>query len=112
MTLSEFKERIDWLRDMGYSEELISAIISNSSVVPIDTTGAPGICSEMELAQEQDRISAEKIIYYEKGRDRAMEPIRKDYNIGTLLLCPRCENNLRKADNYCSRCGQKIEKWK
>jgi len=39
-----------------------------------------------------------------------MELRREDYDIGTrvrhLLLCPKCQNQLRKDDNYCSNCGQ------
>ena len=33
-----------------------------------------------------------------------------DSRIRHLLLCLKCQNQLRKDDNYCSHCGQRVKK--
>ena len=89
--------------------------LSESSIGSRAATGITGIHSGIDWEHGQVRISTEKkIISYGKDRDEVIEPRREDYNIGSrvrhLFLCPKCENHLRKDDNYCSSCGQRIKK--
>ena len=115
MVLSEFKKQVDFLYDTGHGDNPVLVTLSESSIGSRAATGITGIHSGFDWEHGQVRISTEKkIISYEKGRDNAIEPRREDYDIGTrirhLLLCPKCENQLRKDDNYCSHCGQRIKK--
>lgn len=115
MVLSEFKKQVDFLCDTGHADNPLLITLSESSIGSRAATGITGIHSGFDWGHGQVRISTEKkIISYGKDRDNAMEPRREDYDIGTrvrhLLLCPKCENQLRKDDNYCCNCGQRIKK--
>lgn len=115
MILSEFKKQVDFLMTRGYGDNPVLVTLSESSIGSRAATGITGIHSGFDWERGQVRISTEKkIISYEKDRDNAMEPRREDYDIGArirhLLFCPKCENQLRKDDNYCSHCGQRIKK--
>lgn len=41
-----------------------------------------------------------------------MQPWVKTYELNgrkrKIILCPKCENHLRKDDKYCSNCGQRV----
>lgn len=115
MVLSELKKQVDFLCDEGYGDNQVLVTLSESSIGSRAATGITGIHSGFDWERGQVRISTEKkIISYGKDRDNPMEPRKEDYDIGTrirhLLLCPKCENQLRKYDDYCSNCGQKIKK--
>ena len=115
MTLSELKNQVDFLYENGHVDNPVLITLSESSIGTRAATGITGIYSGFDWEHGQVRISTEKkIISYEKDRDNTMEPRREDYDIGTrvrhLLLCPKCENQLRKDDIYCSHCGQRIKR--
>lgn len=115
MTLSELKKQVDFLCDNGHGDNPVLVTLSESSIGSRAATCITRIHSGFDWEHGQVRISTKKkIISYEKDRDNAVEPRKKDYGIGTrirhLLLCPKCENQLRKYDNYCSKCGQKIKR--
>lgn len=115
MKLSELKRQVDFLCDNGHGDNIVLVTLSESSIGARAATGVTGIHSGFDWESEQVRISTKKkIISYEKDRDMAMEPKRKDYDAGTrihhLFICPKCGNHLRKGDNYCCNCGQRIKK--
>lgn len=115
MILSELKKKVDFLCDTGHGDNPVLVTLSESSIGSRAATGITGIHSGFDWEHGQVRISTEKkIISYGKDRDNAMEPRKEDYDIETrirhLLFCPKCENQLRKDDNYCSHCGQKIKR--
>ena len=115
MVLLELKKQVDFLHDNGYGNNIVLVTLSESSIGARASTGITGIYSGFDWEHGQVRISTEKkIISYEKDRDKVIEPRKEDYNTGSkmrhLLLCPKCENQLRKNDNYCSQCGQRIKK--
>lgn len=115
MVLSEFKKQVDFLCDNGHGDNLVLVTLSESSIGSRAATGITGIHSGFDWECGQVIISTEKkIISYGKDRDNAMEPRRVDYDIGSrirhLLLCPKCQNQLRKDNNYCNHCGQRISK--
>lgn len=112
MILLEFKKQVDLLCDSGHGNNPVLVTLLQASIGSRAATGITGIHSGFDWERGKVRISTEKkIVTYEKDRDSAIEPRRKDYDIGSrihhLLLCPKCENNLRKDDNYCSNCGQR-----
>lgn len=114
MVLSELKKQVDFLIDNGYGNNVVLVTLSEPSIGSRAAAGITGIYSGFDWEHRQIRISTDKkIISYEKSRDKVIEPRKEDYNIGTrirhLLLCPKCENQLRKDDNYCSCCGQKVK---
>ena len=115
MVLLELKKQVDSLCDTGHGDNSVLVTLSESSIGSRAATGITGIHSGIDWEHGQVRISTEKkIISYGKDRDEVIEPRREDYNIGSrvrhLFLCPKCENHLRKDDNYCSSCGQRIKK--
>lgn len=115
MILSELKKQVDFLCNNGCSNDQVLITLSESSIGSRAATGITGIHSGFDWEHGQVRISTEKkIISYEKDRDKATEPRKEDYDIGSrvrhLLICPKCENQLKKDNNYCSNCGQKIKK--
>lgn len=116
MVLSELKKQVDFLCDNGHGNNPVLVTLSESSIGSRAATGITGIHSGFDWEYGQVRISTEKkIISYGKDRDKVIEPKREDYDIGIrarhLLLCPKCENQLRKGDNYCSNCGQRVNKY-
>lgn len=115
MILSELKKQIDFLCDNGHGDNLVLVTLSESSIGARAATAITGIHPGFDWEHGQVRVSTEKkIISYGKDRDNAIEPRKEDYDIGIrmrhLLLCPKCENQLRKYDDYCSNCGQRIKK--
>ncbi len=115
MILSELKKQVDFLCDTGYGDNSVLVTLSEPSIGSRAATGITGIHSGIDWERGQVRISTEKkIISYGKDRDEVIEPRREDYNIGSrtrhLFICPKCENQLRKDDNYCSHCGQRVKK--
>ena len=115
MVLLELKKKVDFLVDSGHGDNVVLVTLSESSIGSRAATGITGIYSGFDWEHGQIRISTDKkIISYEKDRDKVIEPRKRDYDIGTrirhLLLCPKCENQLRKDDNYCSCCGQRVKK--
>lgn len=115
MKLYELKKNVDFLISNGHEQDAVLITLSDSSVGARASTGITGIYSGFDWEHGQVRIAAErKFTTYENNRDREMIPVMRDYDIGSrirhLLICPRCENHLRKDDNYCSHCGQKIKK--
>lgn len=115
MILSELKKQIDFLCDNGHGDNPVLVTLSESSIGARAATAITGIHPGFDWEHGQVRVSTEKkIISYEKNRDKAIEPRKEDYDIGTrvhhLLLCPKCQNHLKKDDNYCGRCGQRIKR--
>lgn len=115
MILSELKKQIDFLCETGHGDNPVLVTLSESSVDSRAATDITGIHSGFDWERGQIRISTErKIISYGKDRDEVIEPLREDYDIGSrirhLLLCPKCQNQLRKDDNYCGNCGQRVKK--
>lgn len=115
MILSEFKKQVDFLVDNGHENNVVLVTLSESSIGSRAATGITGIHSGFDWEHGQIRISTDKkIISYEKDRDKVIEPRKEDYDIGTrtrhLLICSKCENHLRKDDNYCSHCGQRVKR--
>lgn len=115
MILSELKQQVDFLDATDHGNDIILVTLSEASVGSRASTGVTGLYLGFDWEHGQVRISTEKkIVSYDKDRDKEMLPRRKDYDVGTrirhLILCPKCENQLRKDDNYCSHCGQKIHK--
>ena len=115
MILSELKDQVDFLISNGHGNDTVLVTLSESSVGARASTGIIGLYPGFDWERGQVRISTEKkVISYGKDRDKEMLPRRKDYDVGTrirhLILCPKCENQLRKDDNYCSQCGQRIKK--
>lgn len=115
MILSELKKQVDFLCENGHEKNSVLVTLSESSIGARAAAGVTGIHSGFDWERGQIRISTEKkIISYEKDRDKAIYPRKEDYDIGArirhLLLCPKCDNQLRKDDNYCSHCGQRIKK--
>lgn len=115
MILSELKKQVDFLYETGHGDNPVLVTLSESSIGSRAATGITGIHSGFDWERGQVRISTEKkIISYGKDRDEVIEPIKEDYNIGSrtrhLLLCPKCQNQLRKDDNYCGSCGQRIKR--
>ena len=115
MVLSELKKQVDFLYETGHGDNPVLVTLSESSVGSRAATGITGIHSGFDWERGQVRISTEKkIISYGKDTDEVMEPIKEDYNIGSrtrhLLLCPKCQNQLRKDDNYCGNCGQRVKR--
>lgn len=115
MILSELKRQVDFLCENGHENNQVLVTLSESSIGARAATGITGIHSGFDWEHGQIRISTEKkIISYDKNRDKVIEPRKEDHNIGTrtrhLLLCFKCENQLRKDDNYCSHCGQRVKK--
>lgn len=113
MLLSEFKDQVDFLNAHGHGENIVLLTLSESSMGSRASTEVTGIYPGSDWEHGEVRLSTKKkIISYEKDRDNAMQPRRKDYETGSrvrhLLICPKCENHLRKDDNYCSCCGQRI----
>lgn len=116
MILSELKKQVDFLCDNGHGDNPVIVTLSESSIGSRAFTEITGINSGFDWEHGQVRISTEKkIISYEKDRDNAMESRKEDYGMNSrirhLLICPKCENQLRKDDNYCSNCGQRIKKY-
>lgn len=114
MILSELKNQIDFLCDNGHGDNIVIVTLSEPSIGARSGVCVSGIHAGFDWESGQVRISTEKkIISYDKDRDNATEPRRRYYNIGSmmrhLLICPKCENHLRKNDNYCSYCGQKVK---
>lgn len=115
MILSELKKQVDFLCDDGHGDNPVLVTLSESSIGSRAATGITGIHSGIDWEHGQVRISTEKrIISYGKDRDEVIEPRREDCNIRSrtrhLLLCPKCQNQLKKDDNYCSNCGQRVKK--
>ena len=113
MILSELKKQVDFLCDNGHSNNPVLVTLSESSIGSGTAIGITGIHSGFDWERGQVRISTEKkIISYEKDRDNAIEPKREEIGsrVRPLVLCPKCRNQLRKWDNYCSNCGQRVKK--
>ena len=115
MILSELKKQIDFLCDNGHGDNLVLVTLSESSIGARAATAITGIHPGFDWEHGQVRVSTEKkIISYGKDRDNAIEPRKEDYDIGIrmrhLLLCPKCQNQLSKYDNYCGNCGQRVKK--
>jgi len=115
VVLSELKKQVDFLCDNGHGDNPVLVTLSEASIGSRAATGITGIHSGIDWERGQVRISTEKkIISYGKDRDEVIEPRREDYNIGSrtrhLFICSKCENQLRKDDNYCSHCGQRVKK--
>ena len=115
MVLSELKKQVDFLCDNGHGDNLVLVTLSESSIGARAATAITGIHPGFDWEHGQVRVSTKKkIISYGKDRDNAIEPRKEDYDIGIrmrhLLLCPKCENQLRKYDDYCSNRGQRIKK--
>ena len=103
MVLSELKKQVDFLCDTGHGNNPVLVTLSESSIGSRAATGITGIRYKLFHGSS-----------YVKNRDEVIEPIREDYDIGSrirhLLLCPKCQNQLRKDDNYCGNCGQRVKK--
>jgi len=115
MILSELKKQLDFFYETGHGDNLVLVTLSESSIGFRTATGITGIYSGIDCEHGQVRISTEKkIISYGKDRDKVIEPRREDYNIGSrirhLFICPKCQNQLKKDDNYCGNCGQRVKK--
>lgn len=114
MTLLELKQQVDFLCEIGYGEKSVLVTLSDRSIGARAAASITSINAGFDWETGQIRISTDKkLISYDKDRDLPMVAIKWDCDMGNgkirrLLICPKCDNHLRKDDRYCSCCGQKL----
>lgn len=114
MVLSELKRQVDILCEIGYGEKSVLVTLSDKSIGARAAAGITNINVGFDWEQGQIRISTDKkIISYDKDRDLPMSATKWDCDNGNgkirhLLICPKCDNRLKKDDRYCSNCGQRL----
>lgn len=115
MILSELKRQVDFLCEIGYGEKSVLVTLSDKSIGARAAAGITSINAGFDWEAGQIRISPDKkLILHDKDRDLPMVAIKWDCDMGGgktrhLLICPKCDNHLRKNDRYCSCCGQRLK---
>lgn len=115
MTLSELKRQVDFLCETGHGEKSVLVTLSDRSIGARASAGITSINAGFDWEQGQIRISTDKkIISYDKNRDLPMSAAKLDCDNGNgkirhLLICPKCDNHLKKDYRYCSYCGQRLK---
>ena len=114
MILEELKQQIDYLYDKGCGKMIVLITTADKSVGGRAGTEINSVYEGMDWEHNQVRIQPEiKLVRQGNSRDDAMQPIVRSYTYPNnrtrkVIVCCKCEQILRKDDNYCSRCGQKI----
>lgn len=114
MKLKEIKNIINILVERGYGDKELCVKLSQPSVGY--TAQTPVIDYSQGMDFDRDKfilITKDKITSYDKDRDQVLDPFEYSYKyiedkVKTVLLCPKCENTIRKKDKYCSQCGQRV----
>ena len=114
MNLNQLNEITQNLIEKGYGENSVLITTADPSVGPRANVEISYVTNGFDWEQGQIRIEPKnKIILKEKDRDKPICVKTKKYSANkrnyTILKCPKCDNKVRKNDNYCSRCGQRVE---
>lgn len=113
MKAKKLKEVIDFYINNGHENDDVVITLSEPSIGCRAFSDIRYVASGFDFEHGQIRIEPEKsLLSKTKDRDAPMKPWAKTYDYGnrkqTIIHCPICENKLRKADKYCSKCGQMI----
>ena len=116
MTLKELKRHVDFLIEEGHENDSVIVTTVDDSVGARAGTEVNSINSGFDWERGQIRIEPKtKLVKYGNSRDDALLPRINVYEYPNgskrqIINCKRCENQLKKDDRYCSRCGQMIKK--
>lgn len=113
MILEELKNIVDSYIEQGKGKDSVVITLSESSIGARASSGISSIFPGFDWEHGQIRIEpSEDLTSKLKDRDKDLPIIKHTYNFGNrkrnVLLCPKCNNYLRKDDRYCSKCGQKV----
>lgn len=110
MTLSELKVHVDDMVRAGYGEKTVVITLSQPSVGARASVGIKGIFSGFDWEHNQIRIEPTELIC-KRGRakdDPAKINIFAFSYPKKFYLCPMCEERVKKDNQYCPRCGQRL----
>ena len=114
MKLKNLKEKVDYLYENKFGENEVYITLSDISIGGRAKVSFDYIVNGFDWEKGEIRIEPnEKIIRYKNNRDNIIPPIQISYeNNGrktVILNCPKCGTKLRKNDNFCFHCGQKVK---
>lgn len=113
MNLTNLNSITNQLLLRGHGDEKVVITLKQPSVGPRSGIGIDFVYIGMDWESNQLRIEPSKdLVLYEKDRDKAMPIKVRSVPNGSVmrkvLTCPKCACHLKKADNYCSSCGQRV----
>ena len=116
MVLKELKQHVDYLVESGHENDTVIVTTVDNSVGARAGSGIYSINAGFDWEHGQIRIQPEtKLVRYGNSRDDCLIPRIEVYEYPNgrkrhIINCRRCENQLKKDDRYCSRCGQMVKK--
>ena len=113
MRLSEMKNIIDVYIAEGLGDAFVFVALNEPSVGPIRTTEITELYPGFDWDSGKILITTkDKICRLERSKDDLFPMILFVYKYETKTVveahCPRCEGKLKKDDNYCHECGQRV----
>lgn len=114
MRLSRLKELLNGFPVKMEPDPDVVITLSQPSVGPRAYCNVHAVFKGFDWEANQIRIEpAQKLILKEKDRDIPMKMRVKEYDAVTKTIfirsCPICEKHVKKTDNYCPKCGQRLE---
>ena len=92
------------MNDLIYRNQVIEAI--SKLPVKVDNLGYTWMIASDVLKQIDDIPSTEPEERTTKVRDKKDDPMVDEWHHGR---CMNCGKQIRRKDNYCSRCGARLE---
>lgn len=92
------------MNDLIYRNQVIEAI--SKLPVKVDNLGYTWMIAGDILKQIDDIPSTESEERVAKVRDKKDDPMVDEWHHGR---CMNCGKQVRRKDNYCSRCGARLE---
>lgn len=113
LTLDDLNFLVTHIMRNGCGDYPVNITLAQPSVGVRAHVGIRNLYRGIDWESNQIRVeTTEKITAYKKDRDEIMQPWVKTYELNgrkrKIILCPKCENHLRKDDKYCSNCGQRV----
>lgn len=116
MTVKELQDLLQRYILVGHGSDSVVVTLNQPSVGARACTKVTEIFPGFDFEAGQMRIETQdKILSFTKDRDIIMPPWEnqaktgKDGKVIKSRLCQKCDSKVRKGDNYCSCCGQRLQ---
>ena len=113
MTIKDLKDILDFYIRIGDGDNTVVVGLKEPSVAHSANSPVKYAYNGIDFDNNTFFLECEdKLRRHDKDRDKPMTAVKIIYTkypeTRPVIHCPICENKLRKADKYCSNCGQAV----
>lgn len=111
MTVGEMYKRLAFIMQKGDSNKSVVVLLREQAIGGRASVEVKQISEGIDWECNQINIITKKPIVSDNlQRDNPLSIHILEHGKRKIYKCPKCTNTVRKADKYCSNCGQAIRR--